>query len=479
MFKTLVVSITLPLLTQITQAATDITGNWVGNANGSEFFCTSGTPSQLNSNIEFDFDNQNNNQFNVHFINIDASTSNFFNGIGTFISDTEIIANNLTSVNSELSYNLQGNFNGTTFVFSGVGASDRCNFSLGGTADRVIGIINLPIIITPLPLPFDEVGNLQPQFAGASDIVMDNVLLERLVVHTNLVVNDHIQNTLRGKQGFRMKGRQNTHLLIDSSGLAAGDNLSGLGIWLSYDYSRFDNNFFRTKYQGDTNSTLVGVDYVFSENMLAGIALGYEKTNIDTDFNLGKAKTTGLTFSPYFGWLINQTWGMDINLGYSRLNTEQYRTNAGLRINSDLDSIRWFAGMNLNGSWQIQQWLLSAQMGILTGSNKNEHFTESNGIQRKSNTSKVTKLSLGGEVSYSIGAFEPFFSLTFNHDTKVTNQRLSLGAQPTIDRNDNLAGLGFHYFSQQGLSVTLEYSQRFNHKDIGEDNLTLTGRWDY
>ncbi len=131
----------------------------------------------------------------------------------------------------------------------------------------------------------------------------------------------------------------------------AGDNAVLYGAWTSYSYSDFENDFSRTRYDGDRHTVMAGVDISPWERTLFGVAIGWEDSNYDTDFNLGEQDTDGFTIFPYFGGLLTDTWSVDFGIGYSNLDTDQFRTDPTTNtiITSSPDTDRWFGMLNLNG----------------------------------------------------------------------------------------------------------------------------------
>jgi len=162
--------------------------------------------------------------------------------------------------------------------------------------------------------------------------------------------------------------------------------------------------------------------------MVLGVAIGYENTDIDTDFNLGQADADGYTVAPYFGMTLNETWSIDASFGYSVIGTDQYRrlTPAGAKITSDVLTQRWFFSGNVNGFTSIDNWRLPGRAGALVDKGEDEQFTESNGLVVSSVMSEISQLNVGGEAAYVIDEFEPFVGATYNYDmTKTETQFVS------------------------------------------------------
>jgi len=322
---------------------------------------------------------------------------------------------------------------------------------------------------------------VNPAEAPSNAVTSNAQTLTTAVTTTTGFLGTRIQGALSGNQnaGFSRAGR-GYMLEAPASGLAAGDTFNNLGLWASYAHTEFENDFFRTEYDGDTNTFFVGADFTPKDNMVLGLAIGYEETDIDTDFNLGEADADGFTIAPYFGMTLNDTWNFDVSYGYSSIDTDQYRTSAGTRITSDVNTKRWFLAANFNGFTTIDRWNLSGRVGAMTASGEDEKFSESNGTTIAERDSDISQFNLGGEAAYAYSdEFEPFIGATYNYDMTKSETIFATGKQPSSDDDDFLLSFGFRYFAKSGLSLSAQYDTRQGREDYDEDSLNITARWDF
>jgi len=285
-----------------------------------------------------------------------------------------------------------------------------------------------------------------------------------------------IQAALGGNQHTGVSRAGRGYML---SGLAAGDSFDNLGMWASYARTEFENDFFRTEYDGDTDTFFVGVDYTPKDHMVLGLAIGYEDTDLDTDFNLGQADADGFTIAPYFGMTLDETWNFDISGGYSSIDTDQYRTSAGTRITSDVNTRRWFLAANFNGFTSIDRWNLSGRTGVMAAYATDEKFSESDGSTYAERDSDISQFNIGGEAAYAFDEFEPFVGATYNYDMTKTEVVFATGKQPSSDDSDFLLSFGFRYFAESGLTMSAQYDTRQGREDYDEDSYSITARWDF
>ncbi len=442
--------------------AIDINGDWVGSGSGVQFFCINPNDNvSISSNVDATFNEQTNQQFQIRLAG--GNILGDLSGGGALINDSINTALSGTRNNNEpIEYNFSGTFiDDNTLQYGGSGLSNSCSYSFGGILNRV-----------------DIAGaGIVPEHSGGSDVIEDAVSLARIVVHSSSVINDRLQHLLIKSKLVKLSS---TGFNLNPA-ISAGDGFDNeMGVWVSYDRSNFKNTFSRTKYKGDTNTFLVGFDYTISDEIVIGAAVAYEKSDIDTAFNQGNVTISGYSFLPYVGYLFNEHWNLNLSGGISHLKYDQYRLAGNTRIDGDTDSKRWFINANINGTWVIDDtWVISGNTGFTTANNNIDRYNESTGAAILGNKSRLTTFTLGGEVAYMMNAFEPYLSLNLNYDNKSTAGRLSGTEQPSSDRSDLLAVIGFRYYGDQGLSMTTELSKRFNRDNLEEYNLSVMARWDF
>ena len=265
------------------------------------------------------------------------------------------------------------------------------------------------------------------------------------------------------------------------SGINAGDSAYLYGAWVSYSYVDFNNDFAATAFDGHRHGGLTGIDISPRENVLLGLAAGYEDNTIDTDFNRGHQQTDGFTIAPYFGALLTDTWSLNASAGYSSLSTDQFRTLPGTttQVTSSPDHDRWFATVNLNGLTTYGNWVLGGQLGFLYALDSQNTFVESDGTQIAGLDSRLGQFNVGGEAAYSLGAYEPFARFSYEYDLRQTKVGVIGGPQPSFDDDDVLLGFGVRYFGMNNLTGNLEINTRLGREDYNEYSLTGTIRYEW
>jgi hypothetical protein len=297
-------------------------------------------------------------------------------------------------------------------------------------------------------------------------------------------LNARIGDIMRGVGGGPRGGQHVTEngVYEGISGVSAGEDGPSYGVWASYSYADFSNDFVATLLDGHRHNVLFGADMTPRDNMVLGVAVGYESASIDTDFNGGDQDTDGFTVAPYFGLVLSDSWNVSASVGYSNLNTDQFRTDPvlGTRITSSPDSDRWFGTLNVNGYTTWNDWIFIGRVGMLQARSVQKSFDESDGSAVGRFTTKLGQWNAGGEAAYSWGKFEPFVRATYERDFSQTQLTvIGTGPQPSTDDDNVLFGLGARYYGDNGLSGNIEWYKRLGRKDYDEDTFSATVRWEF
>ncbi len=448
----------------------DIVGTWAGSATGVDSSCT---PASLDGSftdqLSVVFSNQSAGHFDVSVTVTESDgTTDIDLGTGTFLSESTISftvthtdggGTDTTVVNGTLSGNT------ISFSFSGMNSGgDGCIYSGNGSISR-----NSSTVITPDVTPSSSV----------TDAVLFNIQMQGTISG----ISNHIGGALAGigfSGGPRVTDNQFT--IGGTTGLNAGDGSAiAYGVWGNYSYTDYENDLSSTAFDGSNHSFLGGIDFSFWGDSILGVAFGYDKGDIDTTFNGGNQDTDSFTVAPYFGALLTDSFSLDFNVGYSRVDYDQFRTVTGTttQVTSTPHADRWFSALNLNGIAFYNNWILGSRIGWSYASSSIDGFTESNGTVVSESRTKVTTASIAGDVAYSFDNYEPFLNLSYQRDISFRKISVTTGPQPTNDNDDILLTTGIRYFNKNGISGNVEYSKRFDRDNFDEDRISLTVRADF
>lgn len=448
----------------------DITGFWSGNVSGTRMdfvstppFCAD--PGPFSATVSLEFSNQSGGTFSVSFSGVDNTTGTFFAaGNGTFLSATTLSFAVSSADGESITFTATLNENNLSLNFMGSDPVSNCDSSGNGSVTRISG----DLVVNPAVTP--------------GSTVTDAILFTTQIQGTISGISGHIASFLSGAFFGGPSFTDNQFKLKGATGLNAGDGASiPYGVWGNYAYTDFENDLSSTAFDGSSHSFLGGVDFAISENSVIGIAIGYDNGDIDTTFNSGNQESETFTIAPYFGALLTDSMSVDFNIGYSRVDYDQFRVAPGstTRITSTPDSDRWFGAFNLNGFAYHDNWILGARVGALFASNVLEAYTESNGTAIAESRTKLGSASIAGDIAYSYKNYEPFVNLSYQYDFSLTEISVATGPQPTNDANDLLMTTGVRYFNNNGISGNIEYSKRFLRDNFDEDRISLTIRADF
>ena len=265
------------------------------------------------------------------------------------------------------------------------------------------------------------------------------------------------------------------------SGMAAGDGARPpIGAWASYSFTDASNDFTTTAFSSDRHTAIFGLDTMPSDNLLLGVSVSLERANVKTRFNNGEQSATGISVTPYIGYLLSNWLTFDAAVGIGSVSTDQFRTAGATRISSDVESTRIYASMNATATWTFDRLLASGRAGLLYATQEDDKFLESNGAAVADTRSSVGRFLFGGELAYSLAAWEPYVSGTFEHDfTRTKTIAIAGVAQPKNDDTDVLFATGLRYFGKNNISGSLEYSTVIGRRNLDEDNFSASLRWQF
>ena len=309
----------------------------------------------------------------------------------------------------------------------------------------------------PATAPLNTVGTLSSTIQSMTSVVTSRI---------NSILNNIVS-------GFDLTGGKPT-VSIDM-GRAAGDEFEGLSAWASYSGMRLDNNS-AFDFDGDRQAFMFGMDYQPKANMVTGLMVSWETTDLDTVFNSGNVQADGYTIVPYFGMSLDGNWSMDALIGYGMIDIEQFHRGTGSLVTSSTDTTRLFAAANLNYGFVYDQFYLEGRGGITSADEQQDSYIESNSNQQGALRTAFTQLHLGGKATYlGFEEINPYIGLTYNYNASSNSVAL-FGNNATAvetDRDDMVSSVGFNWQKEENLSAGFEWTHRFMHKDFREDAIKL------
>ncbi|WP_417519744.1 MULTISPECIES: autotransporter outer membrane beta-barrel domain-containing protein [Pseudomonadota] len=228
------------------------------------------------------------------------------------------------------------------------------------------------------------------------------------------------------------------------NGLAAGDDQKKMSAWANGSYTYVEDDKAGTEFDGDVKALNVGGDMRFTDDFLAGISLGYSKTDIDTTFNNGNYQEDAYTVAGYGLYEITSNLNVSAMLGHTWSSVDQDRQNGLTKSETDAETL--FAATTLTQNFRFDELGLQANVGYLWADRDTDGYSESNANVVAATASKTSQGRIGGGVSYDFDAtsvlYTPFASVTYLHD---------FSDEINDDANAFDTGLGLKISSKDGV----------------------------
>lgn len=207
------------------------------------------------------------------------------------------------------------------------------------------------------------------------------------------------------------------------TGLKQGLLDGKLGGFAEASYSHLRSKEAGGEYVGDVKNGVAGLDYKIQDNILLGVAVGYEMSNFATIYNRGWLDGKGVTIAPYMG-IAFSNFVLDITVGRSWLDYENLRGSNGIAYGA-YDANREFVTSNLTATYGWQGLRLAPSVGVLFAREIANAYIDSRGAQQDEVTSSMGRASFGGEIGRPLDLtgvcvcrFEPFLKAKLNYDFK-------------------------------------------------------------
>lgn len=293
-------------------------------------------------------------------------------------------------------------------------------------------------------------------------------------------------------------------------GLSAGDSdASRWGMFINGIYGTGEKDRVGNEdgFDFDAYGLTLGVDYRYSDEMVAGVAFGFSNSEVDLDNNFGDYDTDGYSLSLY-GTYYSKNWYFegsftygefeydgDRNITISSNDPDVESVSDRVKTDTDGDQIAYSLAAGFNGN--RDQWHYHF-FGRLSGiESELDAYTESGSeLAMRVDSQDVDSLQgvLGAQLSFNssqdYGVFIPFLSLEARHE--FDNDSRSITARyvfdPTItsfsfttedpDEDFFLLSIGTSFVLKSGTQFFLNYDSVIELDDVDSDTLTLGIRFE-
>ena len=236
-------------------------------------------------------------------------------------------------------------------------------------------------------------------------------------------------------------------------GLSGGDKKRGIGVWVQGTFASVNNDATATKFDGKVFTGLLGVDKQLGEKAILGLAAGYERSNLDTDYNLGEIDGSGYLVSPYASFSINNNFSVNVSGGYAWLDYDMNRresTPVDETFTGKTDATRYWGAISAVGEWQRDKLTYGANVGVMYSKENRDAFSETGSgatgtVLQGKVSSQLGQARLGGEVAYDLGKVQPFLNARAEYDfTKSNTVVASNQTKPSDDDFGAVVGGGLN-----------------------------------
>jgi hypothetical protein len=335
------------------------------------------------------------------------------------------------------------------------------NFTTMIAACLLIGISGVVSAASPT-----TVNNSQPNNnSGVSTTVLSGTGLSSAASTSGAVSNF----------AFGGGGGQNASLdvkrfaLSGTTGAAAAPGATQWNAWGAFSRSNIGYEFSPLRSSGNVNVYLAGADYTFANNMVFGVALAFDRTDVDLNFSGGKFKGSGVTVAPYLGIPINRNLAVDATIGYGQTDID---TVVGA-VTGSTRSDRNVGSLGITYREVIDAWSLSARGVFLTVRDKLGAYTLSNGTFVPDGTVNVSQFRFQGQVAYSFGAVTPYASLTYVNDVRRPDQAPVAGVAAANDRDAWIPSVGLRFRLDNSVYGGIQYSTERARSEVKNDQIML------
>ncbi len=282
-----------------------------------------------------------------------------------------------------------------------------------------------------------------------------------------------ISAALSGGSGSGAPGAQRTSLDGNGdTGQAAAAASPRWNAWAALGQNSVGYDFVPAKSSGRVNLFLGGIDYTFSNNVIAGISYTDDTTRIGTQFDNGTLNGSGYAIAPYVAVPFGRNWVFDASVGWGRNKLSQIDRSAAVAVTGNTVDNRFFSSLALSYAVQVGKLQWTGKGMYLFSEDKVSQFTQSNNTVVPSTTTRVTQLRLGGQIAHDAGGVVPYAGLTYIYDLQSPVQPVTAGVSPANDRDAWQLALGVNFYSKGALSGGVQYSQDTSRKEV-KNNLLM------
>ncbi len=363
-------------------------------------------------------------------------------------------------------------------------------FAAAVLAAAALGAWSASAQVVVVPPPIGEISPI-PQDPGTEPVTKDRArIFDGLISRT---VNSNVARALGRGAGA---GEEDTAALPRVRGNALppgrlragregeGGPLDGrLAAWVTGNVSFLESEIDEAEYDGTIYTPFLGADYVTETGWVFGLALGYERADIDTDFNSGRLESDGFTVTPYVGKAIAGFLILDAGIGYARLDYDRLDRSDDTPRRGSFAGDRFFVFANAN-AYAPQEWMPVEEVQAIgrvgfSYSHETQEAFRSGPEEFAKGEIRLGQVKIGAELRYS-PEISGISALTLLARAEGRIDAIRSDAAPgspfatgTDDRTDILLGLGAEIAITDRISADLSYERAVLREDLTEQSVVF------
>jgi hypothetical protein len=253
------------------------------------------------------------------------------------------------------------------------------------------------------------------------------------------------------------------------TGAAAAVGRNAWNGWVAYSQNRVGYSFEPLQSSGTVNLGMVGVDYTLANNMVVGVALAGDRTDITMNGSAltGSLKGSGYTISPYLGMPLGKAWVFDATVGFGRtkIDTVQFGNTGSFRTDRTMGSV------GLSYRQAIGKWQLTGRGAVLAVEDRLGSFTMSNGTFNPDGRVNLSQLRISGQAGYNLGQVVPYVGLSYIYDIRRPDQAPVAGQSAANDRDAWAPSIGVRFSSGGALYGGLQYTTEKSRSQVKNNQI--------
>ena len=256
---------------------------------------------------------------------------------------------------------------------------------------------------------------------------------------------------------------------LGGTGAAAAPGGKNWNGWVAYSHNDIAYKFTPLNSSGKVNLYLGGVDYTFDNNVVFGVAVAADRTDVDLTFSGGKLNGRGWTVAPYIGYAFTPKLAMDATRGFGRTDLD----TTALGVFGSTKSDRTLGSIGLTYREVVGKWQFTGRGAFLAVGDKLKSYVRSDGVFVPENKVDVSQIRLYGQVAYDLGNFTPYVGVSYINDVRHPNQVPVGGVVAANDRDSWTPAIGLRFKTDGTVYGSIQYSSERGRSEVKNNQFLL------